>query len=439
MVDDPARIDAHVVGDHVTGQADAPGAGPVTQVGQGPGSAKVGGDPVVVEGVGGRDCLRVPAQTLDPLGRRRALPQPDQPQAGDAPDGERVQLFVGDAVEGPDIAFVAARELIQPDIRALGDKDQARHPVAVLAEPLFLAELVLVDLRWAAGPVIMGREPGPVGCLALLGQDVQRDQELVQQVVDGAVELARPVGPDPAQLIGQRTRRRGGRLTEKLDQRTTFRPEAGPTAEEAFERVGHGSQRLALADGAQVDQLAERVDRGVLVETGQQQELGHGRRWVGGLGHGQASRELGAEGTDRSAQRCVAQPVAQPGIGRDQGRRVGFGPVAIDQAAEDGHQQTGRVELAGGQRVVADARGVIAGGRRLARPPRVARGRPSCVDPGGDRPSRRQVRGEGQIGQPVAGPGRSSQPEVLSGGPAAGHAQPGVPDPAPTGARSAAA
>jgi hypothetical protein len=81
MLDDPARIEAHVVGDHVARKSDAAGRGSVAEHGVGGVAAEVVGDPVVVEGVRARDRLLVAAPALDRLRRLRPLPQPDQPEA----------------------------------------------------------------------------------------------------------------------------------------------------------------------------------------------------------------------------------------------------------------------------------------------------------------------------------------------------------------------
>ncbi len=46
----------------------------------------------------------VAAQALDGAGGDAALPQADEPEAGDAAVGEEAQFFVGDLVEAVDVA-----------------------------------------------------------------------------------------------------------------------------------------------------------------------------------------------------------------------------------------------------------------------------------------------------------------------------------------------
>ncbi len=138
MLDDPARVDAHVVGDHVAGQPDAARGRPVAQLGVGRLAAEVAGDPVVVERVGRGDRLTIAAHPLDPLGRPRSLPQADQPEAGDAPAGQRVELLVRDRVQGGDRPAVGSRQLVEPDVGALGHQDDARHPGRIGRERLGL-------------------------------------------------------------------------------------------------------------------------------------------------------------------------------------------------------------------------------------------------------------------------------------------------------------
>ncbi len=99
MLDHPARVDAHVVGHHVRGKADAalPGAG--AQVLQGVPAAQVGGDLVIHQRIGRSDRIRLAHHLLDALGGEAAFPQADQPQPGDAALRQQVQLLVRDLVE----------------------------------------------------------------------------------------------------------------------------------------------------------------------------------------------------------------------------------------------------------------------------------------------------------------------------------------------------
>ena len=61
MVDHPWRINAHVIGHHIAGQADAVMVGAVAKVDIGRFAAQVFGDAVVEERIGRRDCILVSA------------------------------------------------------------------------------------------------------------------------------------------------------------------------------------------------------------------------------------------------------------------------------------------------------------------------------------------------------------------------------------------
>jgi hypothetical protein len=104
----PARVDAHVVGHHVARKPDTARPCSVAKRFIGAFAAEVVRDAVVVQGICGSHRVQVAAPALDLLGRLRSLPQPDQPQPGDAPAGKRVELLVGDGVERPDVAPVRA-------------------------------------------------------------------------------------------------------------------------------------------------------------------------------------------------------------------------------------------------------------------------------------------------------------------------------------------
>ena len=76
VIDHPARVDPHVVGDHVAREPDAAGRGPVAEVRVGSVATEVVGDPVVVEGIRRGDGIRVAAPALDLLGARERSHSP---------------------------------------------------------------------------------------------------------------------------------------------------------------------------------------------------------------------------------------------------------------------------------------------------------------------------------------------------------------------------
>ena len=67
MLDDPARVDAHVVRDHVARQPDTAIPGASSQIRRCPRTAEIGRYDVVVERIGGRQRVRVAAPPLDLL------------------------------------------------------------------------------------------------------------------------------------------------------------------------------------------------------------------------------------------------------------------------------------------------------------------------------------------------------------------------------------
>ena len=347
-----------------------------------------------------------------------------------------IELLVRDRVERPDVAAVAPRQLIQPDVGALCHEHQPRHPVAI-------------DVNRSSRRGRRRRRPrpghrrrrrgwrSPVADRAFLGQDVERDEELVEQVVEDPAEQPAQLLADPAQLVGERAGRCRGRLAQELEEGAASGPNPGRRRRSPRGRRPPRSGS-AFAHRPQVDQLAERVDGGVLVRGW---PAGAAGRWrsVGRLGDGQAGRELPDEGAHRGpAARCRAARGAtrRPRRGPPGRRRPGS-----DRRAGPGSQDAGGMQLAGGQRWLGLGRGErhpSGGWRRssgaVARPvPRAAAAvRPA--DPRGNRARGGQVRGEG-IGQAYrvepAGPAGSSH-----GGPAAGMSA--ACRPAPTAARSAA-
>ena len=99
--------------------------------------AEVAGDRVVVEGVGRGERGRVAAPALDLLRGPAALPQADEPEAGHAEPGQaRPARRPGSSSSVRIGRPWRPRELVEPDVRALGDEDELGHPGDVVAEPL---------------------------------------------------------------------------------------------------------------------------------------------------------------------------------------------------------------------------------------------------------------------------------------------------------------
>src|SRR5438874_1569953 len=77
----------------------------------------------------------VAAAPLDLARRLAPLPQADEPQPADPEVGQPVKLLVGDRIERVDVAGVLPRELVEPNVGALRDEHEPRHPLEILAEP----------------------------------------------------------------------------------------------------------------------------------------------------------------------------------------------------------------------------------------------------------------------------------------------------------------
>ena len=155
LVHDPVGIDAHVIGDHVGGEAEAYLGGAVAEILVGFFAAEVLGYGVGLERVGAGYGVGVAAEALDGLGGSAALPKADEPEAGDAAVGEGLELLGGDLVEAVDVALVLLRELLEPDVGGFCDEDDVGHPGVVGGEGFVLVErgLVVGGIAAAAGAV----------------------------------------------------------------------------------------------------------------------------------------------------------------------------------------------------------------------------------------------------------------------------------------------
>ena len=343
MLDHPARIDAHVVGHHVARQPDPVLPRAVAQACVGPFAAEVLGDPVVIERIGRGDGVDVAAHPLDLLGRFRALPQADQPESRDAPASERLELVVGDRVERPDVATVRAGQLVEPDVGALRDQHDARHPGRVRRERLeFLGGAA--ERRCLGRPAARPPAESEVHPALLLGEQADRPVEAGDELLEPGSQERRPMGPDVAELAGQRGRGVPSRRAHQLDQRDPGVVHRRAVGEGRLEAVDRIPIARTFEQGLVVDELADRSDRRVLVgHAGQEQ-------FLEALGGG---FRLGAE-----ARELLPEPVEQaPGVGPEarlevgQGGRQGVGPaighVPGDEQVSDLVEQPERADVTG--------------------------------------------------------------------------------------------
>src|SRR5450755_5123026 len=101
--------------------------------------------------------------------------------------------------------------------------------------------------------------------MSFFGQDVERDQELVEEVAQEWRKALAPGGPDVAQLVGQRAGGCQGRLAEQVDQRAWIVGECRLALERLLEsRSNLGRRRGSRPERSEVDQLAEWQDRRIV-------------------------------------------------------------------------------------------------------------------------------------------------------------------------------
>ncbi|OQA94010.1 MAG: hypothetical protein BWY25_03017 [Chloroflexi bacterium ADurb.Bin222] len=265
VLDDPGRVNAHVIGNHVAAHADPafPGAGLELIVGRL--AAEVLGDAVIQQRVRRRHRLRIAHDLLDALGGLAALPQPDQPQPGEAPACQLVQLRVGDLIQAGDGTLILFGELVQPDVGVLGEDDDLRHPIAVRAEG-FKLQLLPLELEGQQG---FGAGAKAEEGLAFLGDQVEAAQEPVKI----AAQERRPAAADEFQLCFQGVRRVADGREEHVHQIFVVRPEGRLRVEEIVEAaddLGIGGESF---QGGVIEELQERHAGGIDVAHPQEEQL----------------------------------------------------------------------------------------------------------------------------------------------------------------------
>ena len=242
MLDNPGRIDAHVVGHHVTGQAHAVVVCAVAQADVGGLAAEVVGNAVVEERVGTGYGIGVSAELLDGFGGAAALPDADEPKRVEPATGERSQLLVGNLVEPVNVAAVLFAELRQPHVGAFGDKHGVGHPGRVGRELFVLMRGIAED-----GHLRLTDDGGPL-LRSLLAAAARGFFRPVAGLLRGGVELH----PNAEFLLAEHFSGDREELVEAgAEQRT---PEAANERQLLAERggraAGRGAQQVKQADGA---------------------------------------------------------------------------------------------------------------------------------------------------------------------------------------------
>ena len=246
MLGHPGRVNAHVVGHHVTGQADAAMEAAVTQAYVCFFATQVVGNAVVKERIGAGHGVVIAAELLDGLRGAAALPDADQPQRVHAAAGQVVELFIRHLVELVNVPRVFTGELRQPHVGALGDKHRGRHPGLVGAKALVLVRGITEDgnigvrghsrpllgsLLAAAACGFLGGAGGfGAGCGLALGvrgmkahpdgqlffaQDVSGDEQVAVEI---AAKKGLPAGADEGELLTERARSGLGRRAQQVVQ-----------------------------------------------------------------------------------------------------------------------------------------------------------------------------------------------------------------------------
>src|SRR5438270_11941935 len=94
MLDDPSRVNAHVIRHHITCQTDAPSARAFTQIVIGGFAPNVIGNVVIQERISAGNSIGVAHHLLDLLRRTGTFPQTNKPQSVEAPPSEGVEFLV---------------------------------------------------------------------------------------------------------------------------------------------------------------------------------------------------------------------------------------------------------------------------------------------------------------------------------------------------------
>ena len=371
-----------MIGDHVAREADPARSGATAQLVEGGRSAEVRSDDVVVERVRGGECVRVAPSTLDLARRPAPLPQPDEPKPGHASPGEPIELLIGDLGERPHLAGISPRQLVKPDVGALGHEHELGHPGEVVAEALrFGIGLETVAARSAEPEVerseSAARSAGPRAATEscrLLRDDAEANGQPVEQAPAAAADDRSPMIADVGELSDEGAGHGPRRRAEERDEILTARPDGPSGGEVSGQRCDSVAITRAVGPRQRpvVDEHAEITEGRVRCGEPGEEQLAAGR-FVVPIGW----RERRAVGTERRVRRLVAEFAAHAGRARGEGGAVDFGQVALDDDPVDLVEESEGEHLAGEHPVPRSGDrepvGDLAGDRRFGQPDRFDR------------------------------------------------------------------
>ena len=230
------------------------------------------------------------AEALDGLRGAAAFPQADEPEAVHAAVAELVEFFVGDLVEAGDGAAILQRELVQPDVGALGDEHDVGHPLHIGTEALVFdvgaGELghvgvaahlklmpALTALTGASASVRMKAHPDG-------GVFFFEDIDGEEQSAEVGAEDAGPFLAEKCQLAGERVGGGEHRGFEQVEQGdlgaagvVLVELDFGASGEIGLQLCGDGGIVGRLAELLVVEELFEWVEGAVLVGEPEKQDL----------------------------------------------------------------------------------------------------------------------------------------------------------------------
>ena len=164
MLYHPGRVNAHVVGHHVAGQANSVPVGTVAQVHVSCLAAQIFGNRIVEERISRGHGIRVAAELLDGLRGAAPLPDSDQPKRVESAARELCQFLVWYLVKFGDAAAILPAHLRQPDVCALSYQHGSWHPGHVRRELLVFVSLVAENRHFGTGDDSLPFPSAALGC-----------------------------------------------------------------------------------------------------------------------------------------------------------------------------------------------------------------------------------------------------------------------------------